>query len=122
MAPAALKASLLEKARTLKEQRDLPGLREANPTLDDDVLLRSIHDDFENEVGAKVDSMLLQELDFPKFVIVDTNWGDDSRQLQMVVAADPSTGEPTIYELDTATGELSYPPASFRENEWSAVA
>lgn len=70
---------------------------------------------------AKVDAFLLQELDYPKFKIANTNWGSAVDQTFMVVAADPTTGKPTLWFQDGFSGQMTPAPEQFQNNKWEAM-
>ena len=74
--------------------------------------------DVTKQLGDAIDSMLLQELDFPAFVIADTNWGGPVQHIHMVVAPDPSTGEPTLWQKGDPGGKFSRETPDWLEAGW----
>jgi hypothetical protein len=120
LTPGQLKEHILGEVIAKKIERDLPRLRERNRGMSDDVLRRHITKDVRDALGEKADAFLLKELDYPKFVIADTNWGGPKDHTFMVVACDPATGDPAMWKQEGFSGELKLAGADYPGNKWEA--
>ncbi len=76
--------------------------------------------DFEKTFGAKVDALLIKEL-YPEFVIADTNWGDGEERIVHVVAPDPMTGEPKLWEKREPGGTMEPADDDWINGNWAAT-
>ena len=64
---------------------------------------------------------LAGDLGAPQFVIADSNWGDESNHKLFVIAPDPLTGEPKLWEKDAIGGDVLPMKDEWLEKKWSAV-
>jgi hypothetical protein len=69
----------------------------------------------------QVDAFLLKELNFPQFVIGDTNWGDARDHKLMVVAPDPAspTGAPKVWKKDAFSGAMTPETDRWANADWT---
>jgi hypothetical protein len=68
----------------------------------------------------QIDTFLLKELNYPEFVLADTNWGDARGHTLLVVAPDPSspTGELRLWKKDAFTGKMTREDDKWVNNDW----
>ena len=59
---------------------------------------------------------LVPELGAPEFVVADSNWGDETEHRYFVIAPDPLTGEPRMWQKSVTDGSL-WP----MEDKWLAA-
>ena len=64
---------------------------------------------------------LILDLGAPEFVIADTNWGDERSHTFFVVAPDPTTGDPMLWEKETPPGLLTPAGRDWVDCEWASI-
>ena len=69
-----------------------------------------------------IDSFLLKELKYPEFTLADTNWGNQQEHQFMVIAADPSTGEPALWKKGDFTGAHERMESDWLEKDWKFMS
>lgn len=62
--------------------------------------------------------MMVAELGAPEFVIADTNWGSGRDHTLFVIAPDPLTGEPKLWQKSVMDGSLSPKDPDWLEANW----
>jgi hypothetical protein len=72
------------------------------------------------ENGAK--SLLMRDLDAPEFVIADTNWGGPLNKTLFVIAPDPSTGEPRMWQKTIPPGSMAPAGRQWVDDEWAHIS
>jgi len=70
---------------------------------------------------ANAKGPVMQDLGGPEFVIADTNWGNSESHTFFVIAPDPTTGEPRMWEKAVPPGTLSAPGRDWVDAEWTRV-
>ena len=70
--------------------------------------------------GAK--TALMRDLGVPQFVLADSNWGDSRSLTLFVIAPDPATGEPLLWERTEPGGAMSPAGRDWVDSEWASIA
>lgn len=78
--------------------------------------------DFDEGVENGAKSLLIRDMGAPEFVIADSNWGGPLHQTSFVIAPDPTTGEPLMWEKTEPPGSLSPSGRKWVDDEWLHVS
>lgn len=65
--------------------------------------------------------MLLIELGAPEFVIADTNWGESRSHTYFVIAPDPVSGEPQLWQKTEPPGSMAPAEREWVDKQWARV-
>lgn len=83
------------------------------------------HDETKAKLKAEVEkglaAKLVFELDAPEFPIADTNWGSEADSVYYVVAPNPLTGEPDLWQKHIISGKLVLMRDTDINGKWSTV-
>ncbi len=71
------------------------------------------------QVAAK--NALMKDMGAPEFVIANSNWGGPLNHTFFVVAPDPTTGEPLLWERTEPPGTLQPAGREWVDKEWAAI-
>jgi len=64
---------------------------------------------------------LMRDMAAPEFVIADTNWGSGQDHTFFVIAPDPTTGEPTLWQKTDPPGSMKPMGKDWLSAEWTSV-
>jgi hypothetical protein len=64
---------------------------------------------------------LLRNMDAPEFVIADSNWGGPLNHTFFVVAPDPTSGEPLLWEKTEPPGTMRPAGRDWVDHEWASI-
>jgi hypothetical protein len=78
--------------------------------------------DFDTGVENGAKSLLIRDMGAPEFVIADSNWGGPLDHTTFVIAPDPTTGEPIMWEKTEPPGSLSPSGRKWVDDEWAHVS
>ncbi|HVY16430.1 MAG TPA: hypothetical protein VHB27_14485 [Rhodopila sp.] len=73
----------------------------------------------QTENGVK--SNLMRDMAAPEFVIADTNWGSGLNHTFFVIAPDPTTGEPKLWEKTDPPGSMAPAGKKWVDTQWESV-
>ncbi|MEO0402589.1 MAG: hypothetical protein AAF214_09470, partial [Pseudomonadota bacterium] len=74
--------------------------------------------DYDSYLTGKLQDTLIRELGAPEFVVADSNWGDAKDHNLFVIAPDPLTGEPRMWQKSILTGSMNMMDDDWLKAEW----
>ena len=73
---------------------------------------------FDAGAGGHAKSAMIRDMGAPEFVIADTNWGSESSHTYFVVAPDPTTGEPLLWNKTEPPGSMKPAGRDWIDRSW----
>lgn len=70
---------------------------------------------------TKLQEKMVQEYSKPQIVLADTNWGDAESHTFFVVAPDPISGEPMLWEKEDPPGSMSKADGDWLQASWGLL-
>ncbi|WP_299725844.1 hypothetical protein [uncultured Tateyamaria sp.] len=70
---------------------------------------------------AKLQSKLVQDFSEPQIVLADTNWGDPESHTFFVIAPDPISGEPMIWQKEDPPGSMRQLGGDWLQASWGLL-
>lgn len=64
---------------------------------------------------------LMKDMGAPEFVIADSNWGSSRDHTFFVIAPDPTTGEPLLWEKTEPPGSMRPAGREWVDKEWASI-
>lgn len=77
--------------------------------------------DGEQALSDKLATRLLREMEGPQFVLADTNWGGPRDHTFFVVAPDPVSGEPVMWNKTVPPGTLTKVTRDWIDAQWAVI-
>jgi hypothetical protein len=77
--------------------------------------------DFDRWLDNSNQNLLIGNLGAPEFVVADTNWGDSRSHTYFVIAPNPVTGEPQLWQKDVPPGTMTPKDRDWIDRTWAKV-
>lgn len=77
--------------------------------------------DFKKWASDKVRDEMFREIAVEEFVIADTNWGGEESHTFFVVAPDPFSGEPKMWQKTVPPGSMRPAGRDWVDREWTVI-
>lgn len=77
--------------------------------------------DMKEMAAGKIKTAILKDLGGPEFVVADANWGGADNHVFFVVAPDPSTGKPLLWEKTVPPGSLRPAGREWVDKKWAKI-
>ena len=90
---------------------------------DDDLTKRKASEAaaYEKALTDKLTQRMMTDLGAPEFVIADTNWGSGADHTFFVIAPDPNTGDPVLWQKTVPPGTLTKATRNWIDAEWAKI-
>ncbi len=76
---------------------------------------------YEKVLTDKLTQRMMTDLGAPEFVIADTNWGSGADHRFFVIAPDPNTGDPVMWQKIVPPGSLIKVTRDWIDAEWAKI-
>ena len=76
---------------------------------------------YEKALTDKLTSRMIADLGAPEFIIADTNWGSGADHTFFVIAPDPNTGDPVLWQKTVPPGTMTKAGRDWIDAEWAKI-
>lgn len=83
--------------------------------------IAELETDLELATKSRIMNELVGSVGAPEFVIADTNWGSGADHTFFVMAPDPTTGEPALWQKTVPPGTLTKCTRDWIDAEWAKI-
>ncbi|MGQ0566405.1 MAG: hypothetical protein ACT4OK_15230 [Gemmobacter sp.] len=131
MTPAELETAIKKATKTANAARGKAdadawkkGKTDKGETVTDEDYTKKLAEEtaaWEKAVTGPLLSRMMADLGAPEFVLADTNWGSGADHTFFVVAPDPTTGEPALWQKTVPPGTLTKATRDWIDAEWAKI-
>ncbi|NIZ63045.1 hypothetical protein DL239_18935 [Sedimentitalea sp. CY04] len=76
---------------------------------------------FKKQAAGESKTAMMRDLGAPEFVIADSNWGSAEDHTFFVIAPDPTTGEPQLWQKTVPPGSMRPATDDWAKAEWASI-